>query len=132
MTMLPQPIRDYDVAGVTLASAREWLAGARHARRACDLDISACEVAFLNELGNRASYRAAVAAVLKLWDAGARGAIAHSCSPIMLARYQRQGGIIAYQERILWRGQELVAQRIVIPAEPFARWVAKMRAHVLA
>jgi len=118
---------DFDIAGVTLASAQAWLRGEVYATRATDLDTSRCEVAFLNELGNRASYRACVAAVLDLWKKGARGAIAHVCSEIYLARTLRQGGLIATTETITWRGHTSLAYRIIIPAPAFAAWVRKMR-----
>lgn len=117
---------DFDVAGVTLASARRWWRGEVSARLAADLDTSRGEVAFLNELGNRASYRNFCAAVLKLWAAGARGGIAHVVSPIILKKYLRYGALVTFTETICWRGQELPAVRMLIPADAFRRWCERM------
>jgi hypothetical protein len=118
---------DFDVAGVTLASARAWLRGELFAKHAADLDTSRCEVAFLNEIGNLASYRPACRAALALWDRGARGAIAHVVSPVFLKKYLRYGGIVAGTEGIAWRGENLLAYRVVIPAAGFRAWIEKMR-----
>ena len=105
----------------------KWLRGEIYAARAADLDTSRCEIAFLNEIGNRASYRAACAATVKLWEAGARAAIAHVVSPVFLKKYLDAGGIIARKEFIRWRGEEREAFRLIVPRAGFEAWVKKMR-----
>ena len=117
---------DFDVAGVTLESAGQWLTGQIWAKHAHDLDTSRCEVAFLNELGDRASYRACLRAVVDLWRRGARGAVVHCCSDMMLARYIRQGAVCAFKEEILWRGQTHPAHRLIIPHAATAAWIKKV------
>ena len=118
---------DFDIAGVTTASAAAWLRGDIYASRAADLDTSRCEVAFLNEIGNLASYRPACLAAVELWDRGARAAIAHVVSPVFLKKYLRAGGIVAGTEGIKWRGENLLAYRMVIPAAGWRQWIEKTR-----
>ena len=118
---------DFDVCGITLASATAWLRGDFSVgNRVADcpqLDRSKNEVAFLNVLGNRDSYRACVAAVVAL---NCQAAVAHACGEIMLARYRRQGGLVTMTEEIHWRGETLTAARLLIPPPAFARWLAKV------
>lgn len=124
------PTFDFDIGGVTFQSAKDWIEGKVWARHVSDLDGSKPEVIFLNELGNRASYRNAMLATVALWDAGCRGAIAHATSPIMQARYKRQGGIVAITETAIWRGEEHTAQRIIIPPAAMLAWVNKVRSNL--
>jgi len=117
--------QDFDIVGVTDASARRWLAGQVWATAGSDLDTSKAEAIFLNELGNRESYRAAIAKIHELYRAGAGYAIAHSCSELMTTRYLWQGGEIRQSERIDWRGETHTAHRIFIPPAALAAWIAK-------
>lgn len=122
---------DIDIEGVTADSAARWLRGLFHCGdKVADcpqLDRSRCEVAFLNVLGDRASYRAAVARILELEALGARCAVAHACGPVLPGRYLRQGAVIVKTEQITWRGEELTAYRMIIPPASWARWCEKMK-----
>jgi hypothetical protein len=118
---------DYDIAGVTLTSAMEWLRGERWAKFADDLDTSRCEIAFLNELGNRASWRSAILAARGLMERGARAAIAHPTSPIMLRHYLKAGGIVTMEERVFWRSAELTAWRVFVPPQGWMAWNEKVK-----
>jgi hypothetical protein len=122
---------DIDIEGVTAESAARWLRGLFHVGdRAADcsqLDFTRCEVAFLNVLGDRASYRAAVERCQQLYQRGARCAVAHACGHLLPARYIRQGGIIVKTEQIHWRGEDLTAYRMIIPPAAWCRWCDKMK-----
>ena len=118
---------DFDVAGVTLASAHAWATGQIYARQARDLDTARGEVAFLNEIGNRQSWRAAVAAAHDLWRHGARAAIAHVTNPVLLKKYQRGGGLVTFKETVNWRGKTLPAVRVFIPPAGWDAWNKKLR-----
>jgi len=122
---------DFDVAGVTLQSALQWLAGNFYCGdRVADcphLDKSRCQVAFLNTLGNRDSYRAAIAAALSCYRHGARGAVAHVTSPIFLKKYVKLGALVTVEEKIVWRGESLTAWRVFLPAAGWQKWVDKMQ-----
>jgi hypothetical protein len=119
---------DFDIAGVTFASARAWLRGELPpCRRAADLDTSKCEVAFLNEIGNLASYRPACRAMMELYDRGATVAISHVVSPVFLKKYLRYGGIVSLTETIKWRGVTHQAARLIVPADGVRAWIEKVR-----
>ena len=123
---------DIDIDGVTLESARLWLSGAfsvgDRLRDCRHLDFSRPEIVFANVLGNRSSYRAAVAAILALVERGARGLVAHACGPVMPERYVRLGGLVTMKEAIIWRGENMQAFRILMPEKQFFEWVKKVTA----
>ena len=119
---------DFDIAGVTFESARAWLDGKFHVGdRIADspLDLSRCEVVFANELGNRESYRAAVAEIQRLASRGALALVAHAVGP-MVQRYQRQGGLVCGVDNITWRGERYQSARILVPPADFKAWLAKL------
>ena len=120
---------DFDLAGVTLASAAAWLRGEFDVPdRIADspLDTSRCEVAFLNSVGNLASYRPACRAALDLWLRGARGMATHVVSPVFLRKYQKLGCLITRRDEIIWRGQAVQAVRLVLTPEGWRHWCEKM------
>ena len=124
---MPGSNQDFDIAGVTVQSALEWLRGERWAKFAADLDTRRCEVAFLNELGNRASWRAGCLKMVELFERGATAAIAHVTSPIVLRHYQKFGGVVTWEETVKWRGVTCQAWRVLIPPQGTRRWIEKVK-----
>ncbi len=121
--------QDFDIAGVTFESARDWLQGKFNVGNSIDdspLDQSRPEIVFLNELGNRTSYRAAVAEIVRLARLGAKGVAAHAVGDLMISRYKRQGCLVALVETIQWRGVTYQAARMFSPPQAFQRWLAKI------
>ena len=124
---------DLDIAPVTLASALAWLRGDFSVGdRIADspLDTSRPEVIFGNVLGNRSSYRAAVAIVTDLAARGCCGLVVHACGDVMPRRWQRQGAVVALRETIVWRGVTLPAARMIVPPDAFNQWLKKVRGHL--
>lgn len=115
---------DFSIYPVSAASAVQWLQGNIGD---ADLERSPAQVVFLNELGNRASYRKCLAQILRLYDCGCQAGIAHSCSDLMTGHLIRLGGIPVYKEWIFWRGKSLSAVRIACQPNAFGPWVKKLR-----
>jgi hypothetical protein len=112
----------FDIRPVSLASALRWARGEIHDTK---LD-TAHEIVFWNELDNLTSYRAALAEIKRLRDAGCRAMIVHACNPAVIHKLEREGCVMTVQEKIVWRGIERTARRYVATPLVFSRWVAKL------
>ena len=116
---------NYDIAGVTFASAQRWLNGEIFAESTSDLDTSRNEVVFINEIGHADAIPAALAQIVALGKSGANGAIAHTCDPVMLDHLLSVGFVVAKNEQIIYRGRRLDAQRLVCSPDAFRAWMSK-------
>jgi hypothetical protein len=114
---------NYDIEGVTLASARDWLAGKTFAGTTAHLDTSRKEVIFINEIGHRDAIPAALDKIALLAKQGCRGAIAHTADPVMLKHALDIGFVVALTEDIVYRGQHLPAQRLVASPAVLDAWL---------
>ena len=127
-------MNDFDIAGITFASALQWLAGEFSCGdKIADcphLDASRPEIIFCNVLGDRAAYPAAMAAVHQLARDGCKGMAIHACSPLVIKRFSRQGALVAMKEKIIWRGEIFLAARMIAPPAALAAWLKKTAALV--
>lgn len=116
MSLLP----DFEIRFCTVASAVLWLKGSIHDTA---LDLSRPEIAFWNELGDLASYRPAILALIA---AQPPAMIVHACNSIVWRKLEKEGAIWTVEEELSWRGHCFTARRFLVPPASFSRWLGKM------
>ena len=116
---------NYDIAGVTLASATKWLKGEIFASSTADLDTARKEIVFINEIGHKDAIEGALTEIVSLAKQGCKGCIAHAADPAMLQHLLEVGFVVALNETIVYRGQHVPASRLVCSPAVFTAWLAR-------